>query len=116
MDILNLNGAGHIYVSLFAISIFENSLSDRFKALGVTDDKLVSGKDTDAYFLLTIVKNTDTFHKIIIPSVENDDIDFLLERFIAAEAFRHMLAHMHGMPPSAHECLQGIRVLQQLLS
>jgi len=122
-NLIDINDCGHIYVSIFALSIFEHKMSEVLKGLGVSSNKLLPGEDTDTYYLAAALKDNeqrDDFHKRVLPFLENKPQDshleeFIVERFNEAEAFRHLLAHSIGVLPSVQECRYGIRTLQRLL-
>jgi hypothetical protein len=117
---LDIHEYGHLYVSIFAISIFEHEISEVLKALGVSSDKLVAGEDTDVYHLASALKDNekkDDFHAKILPFLANEQEEFIVDRFNEAEAFRHLMVHNSmGMLPSVQECRRGVRVLQRLLT
>ena len=118
---LDLDECGHVYVSIFALSIFEHAMSDLFKSLKLSSSKLVSGLDTDAYYLASALKGND-FRTKVLPFLAsmrkdfNSEEEFIVDRFNEAEAFRHFLAHSVGVIPSVQECRAGIRTLQHLLN
>jgi hypothetical protein len=117
---LDIHEYGHLYVSIFAISIFEHELSETFKELGVSSDKLVVGEDTDLYYLASALKDNekkDDFRAKILPFLANEQEKFIVDQFNEAEAFRHLLVHNSmGVLPSVQECRRGVRVLQRLLT
>jgi hypothetical protein len=116
MAFLDIKEDGHLYVSIFAISVFEHELSEGLKALGISSDKLVVGEDTDAYYLFSAMKEKD-FRSKIMPFLVGGQEEFIVEQFHEAEAFRHMLAHkINRVPPSVEECRRGVRALQRLLT
>jgi hypothetical protein len=51
-NIIDINDCGHIFVSIFALSIFEHKMSEVLKGLGVSSNKLLPGEDTDTYYQL----------------------------------------------------------------
>ena len=122
-NIIDINECGHIYVSIFALSIFEHKMSEVLKGLGVSSNKLLPGEDTDTYYLAAALKDNehrDDFHSKVLPFVKDNKQEpeleeFIVERFNEAEAFRHLLAHSIGVLPSVQECRYGIRTLQRLL-
>ena len=118
---IEINESGHVYVSIFAISIFAHL----FKVLKLSSKKLVADQDTDAYYLASALKDTekcDDFHAKVLPFLAssqkqfNAQEEFIVDRFNEAEAFRHSLAHSIGLHPSTQECRAGIRTLQRLLA
>jgi hypothetical protein len=117
---LDVHKYGHLYVSIFAISIFEHELSEVLKTLGVSSDRLLGGEDTDVYYLASALKDNekkDDFHAKILPFLANEQEEFIVDRFDEAEAFRHLLVHNSiGVLPSVQECRRGVRVLQRLLT
>jgi hypothetical protein len=123
MASIDINDCGHIYVSIFALSIFEHKISEVLKELGVSSAKLLPGEDTDTYYLLAALKDNeqrDDFHSKVLPVLKDKQQEphleeFIVERFNEAEAFRHLLAHSIGVLPSVQECRYGIRTLQRLL-
>jgi hypothetical protein len=122
-NIIDINECGHIYVSIFALSIFEHKMSEVLKKLDVSSSKLLPGEDTDTYYLAAALKDNehrDDFHSKVLPFVKDNQQEpeleeFIVERFNEAEAFRHLLAHSIGVLPSVQECRRGIRTLQRLL-
>jgi hypothetical protein len=118
-DPLSIKECGHVYISIFALSIFEHEMSDILKMLEVSSKKLIAGEDTDAYYLAAALKDTssrDDFHSKVLPFLKDQEEEFVVDRFNEAEAFRHLLAHSIGVLPSVQECRGGIRTLQRLLS
>jgi hypothetical protein len=118
-DPISIKEYGHVYVSIFALSIFEHEMSDVLKRLEVSSNKLVAGQDTDAYYLAAALKDSasrDDFHSKVLPSLKAQQEELIVERFNEAEAFRHLLAHSIGVLPSVQECRGGVRTLQRLLS
>ena len=126
IECIDVDESGHMYLCIFALSIFEHAMSKLFKVLKLSSKKLVAGQDTDASYLACALKDTkrcNDFRANVLPflSSGNKELnlqeEFIVDRFTEAEAFRHvLLANSSGVLPSVQECRAGIRTLQRLLT
>jgi hypothetical protein len=119
-NIIDINECGHIYVSMFALSIFEHKMSEVLKMLGVSSTKLLPGEDTNIYYLAAALKDNeqrDDFHSKVLPFLNRmqEEQEFIVERFNEAEAFYRLFIDGFGVVPSVQVCSGGIRTLQRLL-